>query len=192
MTVPGQQEPWGLIQLAPGDRWSAVVEAQGRVNLGLLSAAEQDQVEDAWQAVLRGVDFPLQICVQSRPVELPELVHAGAEGPLQIYAQAYAQHLGLWAGALVQVRRVFFVVPAEGELAVAVRTLERRVRQLAYGMERWVQLRVLDMSAALQVLATFWRQGQAPAAEAGMEPAPVVVGGVALAHVRAVAAEGRR
>lgn len=167
LAVPGQLEPWGVVAIPPGDRWRVLAEARGLVNLGLLSAEEQDQAEDAWQAALRALDFPLQICVHSRPVQLPDLAAAGGRQGLTAYAMAYRQHLALWSRHTVQVRRVFFVIPAEGEEAEAARILERRVRTLAGGLERWVSLRVLDLDGVLQVLAAFWRKGRAPAEPPG-------------------------
>lgn len=189
LPVPGQLEEWGGVVLPPGNRWRLVVEAQGRVNLGLLSPEEQDQVEDAWQAVLRAVDFPLQICVQSRPVELPPLVVEGGQGGLGAYAEAYRAHLALWSQHAVQVRRVFFVVPADGDATDAARLLERRVRQLAIGLERWVRLRVLGVNEVLQVLATFWRRDRAPAdSPDAWDWGRLAVEGVRLQDVRAAAA----
>lgn len=191
LVVPGQLEPWGAVVLPPGNTFRVVAEVRGLVNLGLLSAPEQDQVEDAWRGLLRSLDFPLQICIQSRPVEVPGLAGVTGANGLAAYAEAYGQHLGLWSQHSVHVRRVFLVVPADGQREAEVaRELERRVRILARGIERWATLRVLGPDDALMVLASYWRKGKAP-----IEPPNrwdwdrLAVEGVSLKHVRAAVLE---
>ncbi len=182
---PGHHEPWGLVVLPPGDRFRVVLAAQGLVNLGLLSPAEQDQVEDAWQGLLRSLDFPLQLFVQSRPVGLPPITEAPPPG-MESYVAALRRHLTLWSNHTVQIRRIFLVVPASATREDdAARELERRVRTLARGLERWVRLSVLGPADVAAVLASFWRKratGKAPGQWDWDKP---VVEGVRLADVRA-------
>lgn len=160
---PGYQQPWGLLTLPPGGRYRLLLSARGLVNLGLLSAPEQEQVEDAWSALLRSLDFPLQIFVQSRPVGLPEVGASVAAQGMSGYAHAYSRHLALWSNHRIQVRRIFLVVPSEAKREQeAVRELERRVRHLGHGLSRWVTLSVLGPEEVLLVLRSYWRKSRIP------------------------------
>jgi len=107
----------GMIKVAGGYR--LVLEA-GTLNYALLSAREQEVVEEAFGRLLFSLTFDLQFFIQTRPLDLTAEVDgvtkAGSsqKGSLQGYAAALAGYLrDMMCCRSVLVRRCFMVIPWE-------------------------------------------------------------------------------
>ncbi|MDA8337429.1 MAG: DUF87 domain-containing protein [Peptococcaceae bacterium] len=108
-----------MLKVAGGYR---LVAEAGTLNFALLSAREQEAVEEAFGRLLFSLTFDLQFFIQTRPLDLTgevgRVLSAGASlnGPLQKYTAALAEYLReMMACRSVLVRRCFLVIPWERE-----------------------------------------------------------------------------
>ncbi|MDK2856746.1 MAG: hypothetical protein PWQ86_1959 [Bacillota bacterium] len=163
----------GIIILNDGG-YRALIEVIGGVNVSLLSDAESDAVEDLFGRFVASLNFPVQIYVQTRPLDLAGeieefLKRSSALNPaLQAYAASFARYVSYWAGSGVLVKKVYVVVPVEGEEDpyVAHQEILRRRDFVAAELQRFVACRPLDTEGVLDVLYTALNKSAATAMRA--------------------------
>lgn len=157
----------GMVEL-PGGRYSAVLEVHGSVNFALLSEPEQDQVEAWWRSFLRSLSFPVEVCVQTRYLDMSEaasqvrdLVGSLPEA-LRGYAMGYSEFLERLTGSVL-VRRTFLVVTTERtpDRREAAAELSRKKDLLRAELSKWLDVRPLDTAETLDVLYTFYQKDRA-------------------------------
>ncbi|MHB8927094.1 MAG: hypothetical protein ACYC9Q_05420 [Bacillota bacterium] len=161
------------VLVLPGGRYRAVIEVVGTVNFGLLSEAEQEQVEASFGALLSSLSFPVQMFVQTRLLDLGEQVAEARRGidrlpeSMRDYAAAFAGHLTEWMKSrTVLTRRNYIVIPYDGpgDFDVARRELQRRVEAVEGEVNRWLGSVRLDTERLTDVLYVAYNKSRAVSA----------------------------
>ena len=67
----GTENPVGLI--VRGNEYIGVVEVSG-INFNLLSIAERNILEDSFSKLLNGIDYPIQIYIQSKKIDIEQYI----------------------------------------------------------------------------------------------------------------------
>jgi len=191
----------GMLKVAGGYR--LVLEA-GTLNFALLSAREQEAVEDAFGRLLFSLTFDLQFFIQTRPLDLSGEVErmqksgAALSGSLQKYTAALAEYLReMMACRSVLVRRCFMVIPWErpgtpdppgGWVPRARVELERRFALVADGLSRCGNLvaRRLSSEELVELIYNLGNKHRATSARVGNAAARGFLGLCATGPARAV------
>ncbi len=162
----------GLLIL-PGGRYRAVIEVVGTVNFGLLSEAEQEQVEASFRALLSSLSFPVQMFVQTRLLDLGEQISAVQRNvdhlpeSMRDYARAFAEHLAGWMKSrAILTRRNYIVIPYDGpgDFDTARREIQRRVEVVESEVKRWLGSVRLDTERLTDVLYVAFNKSRAVSA----------------------------
>lgn len=157
----------GVIRL-PGRRYAGALEVLSSVNFALLSEEEQDQVEAWWRSLLWSLSFPVQVCVQTRYLDMSEeaseVERASSDLPetLRRYAIGHASYLRSLSGSVL-VRRVFVVLTVEGisDPEAARRELLQRKGLVSQELSKWLAVRDLSTADLVDVLSTFYQKERA-------------------------------
>jgi hypothetical protein len=135
-----------------GNRYCKIV-AVGSINYYLLSPEEQNMVNTAFGSLLASVNFPIQMYIQTRLLDLSEAVErlrkdiAVAPKSLQPYGFAMKSYLEEWIGVRsVMLRNPYMVIIYEGgSFTEARRDLKHREQLVIEGLSRCgLQSRVLS------------------------------------------------
>lgn len=192
----------GIIMLKDGG-YRALIEVVGGINYPLLSDAEKDAAEDMFGRFVSSLSFPVQFYIQTRPLdlaaEIEEFVRkSSALNPaLQAYAASFARYISYWTKSGVFVKKVYVVVPLDGESDpyVARQEILRRRDFVLAELQRFVACRPLDTEGVVDVLYTALNKSAATAMRASdaarfgfLEP---VVKGVRTRDVRTAFSEAQ-
>lgn len=192
----------GIIMLKDGG-YRVLIEVVGGINYPLLSDAEKDAAEDLFARFISSLSFPVQFYIQTRlldlATEIEDFVRKSSRlnPALQAYAASFAEYLSYWARSGVLVKKVYVVIPMDGEddPYVARQEILRRRDFVLSELQRIVACRPLDTEGVVDVLYTALNKSVATAMRAGdaarfgfLEP---VVRGVRMRDVRAAFSEAQ-
>lgn len=164
----------GIIHLESGG-YRMIIEIIGSVNYPLLSANEQDAMEDMFSNFISSLNFPVQFYIQTKPLDLTsqteelnrKSVHLNDN--LKQYAASFARYLSYWAksGVLVKRTYVVFGVDDEDDPYIARQELLRRRDIISAELQKWLSCRTLDTSGVLDVLYTAYNKSVVTAMRPG-------------------------
>lgn len=193
----------GIISL-PGNRFRLMIEVTGTVNFALLSEDEQDRAEASFCSLLNSFSqAPVQLYVQTRPLDIRQYVAdiqgglADLPARLQEYGRRFAEYAITWSrGYNILTCRRYIIISYDGEpdetFEDGAQELWRQEAVLEAELRKWVDCRVLDTEAALDLLHTFYNKKKTAANDirqaAQNDYLAPLVRGVSLADVRAIAA----
>lgn len=164
----------GIVHLSCGG-YRMIIEVIGAVNYFLLSANEQDAMEDMFARFVSSLNFPVQFYIQTKPLDLSSQTEElnqksiNLNSNLQQYAASFARYLSYWAksGVLVKRTYVVFGIDNADDPHIARQELLRRRDIIEGELLKWVACRTLDTKGVLDVLYTAYNKSNVTAMKPG-------------------------
>lgn len=157
------------VVILPGKRYRSVI-AVGAINYHLLSEAERESVEIRYSAFLAGINFPIQILDQTRPLDtemyVSQLRRRLDESPenLRWHMQSMIQVMQNWTAVTpVLIHQKYIVIcydaPSDLEEEDALIELDRRTASVIQGLESvGLACEVVTTEGILEVLYAFFHK----------------------------------